>query len=73
MTKIKELAKEMNMSLIDYFEKYRTVGVNTTPPAVVDASVTNVGSATTALVGSGTNSFDANNPLVRRAMEAVVL
>jgi len=40
MTKIKELAKEMNMSLIEYFEKYRTVGVNTTP-TVIDASQNN--------------------------------
>tara|TARA_Y100000385_G_scaffold290579_1_gene364335 strand:- start:298 stop:1836 length:1539 start_codon:yes stop_codon:yes gene_type:complete len=44
----------------------------TTPPSVnapvVDASVTNLGQSTTALVGSGANSFDANNPLVQRAM-----
>jgi len=34
----------------------------------VDASTTNVGQSTTALVGSGTNSFDMNNPLIQRAM-----
>ena len=35
----------------------------------VDASTTNVGQSTTALVGSGTNSFDMNNPVVRKAVE----
>lgn len=44
--------------------------------STVVAPVTNntsIGQSSTALVGSGANSFDANNPLVRRAMEAIVL
>jgi hypothetical protein len=40
---------------------------------VTDASTNISGQSSTAFVGSGTNSFDTNNPMVRRAMEAVVL
>lgn len=41
--------------------------------APVDQSQTNIGNASTAFVGSGTNSVDTNNPILRRAMEAMVL
>lgn len=41
--------------------------------APVDQSQTNIGNASTAFVGSGTNSVDTNNPILRRAMEAIVL
>ena len=37
-------------------------------PTIIDASTQNNGSATTAFVGSGVNSFDMNSPLVQRAM-----
>lgn len=69
MTKTKELAKEMNLSLIDYLEKYRTVGVNTAP-IVAPITNTSIGSTSTTLVGSGTNTMDINNPNFMRAMEA---
>lgn len=58
---------------INQFELTKAATPTNIAAPVIDASTTNVGQSTTALVGSGANSFDANNPLVRRAMEAVVL
>ena len=68
ITNIKALAREMNMTLIEYFEKYQTKSV---PATVVAPSTTNnFGSASTTLVGSGTSTMDINNPNFMRAMEA---
>ncbi len=52
---------------INQFELNRATPTTNVAP-VIDASVTNLGQSTTALVGSGTNSFDTNNPLLQRAM-----
>tara|TARA_B100002019_G_scaffold277741_1_gene277865 strand:- start:5296 stop:6804 length:1509 start_codon:yes stop_codon:yes gene_type:complete len=65
ITKFKTLANEMNMGLIEYLEKTRTSG-STIVMDNSDRSTT--GSSTTALVGSGTNALDMNNPILKRAM-----
>ena len=46
---------------------------NQISPIIQDNSQTSIGQATTALIASGTNSFDTNNPIYQRAMEAIVL
>ena len=71
MTKIKELAKEMNMSLIEYFEKYRTVGVAT--PAVIDASTTNNGSSTTVITPPTPSANNGEDPVREMSGMAFVL
>jgi hypothetical protein len=73
MTKTKELAREMNLSLIDYLEKYRTVGVNSSPIVAPVTNNTSIGQSSTAFVGSGVNTLDTNNPNAMRAMERAIV
>lgn len=48
-----------------------------TPPSVtapiIDQSQTTIGTSSTALVGSGTSTFDTNNPILQRAMSGMGL
>lgn len=67
---LRPLSKTVTPS-INQFELNR----QTSAPATIVApsSTTNIGSATTALVGSGTSTFDTNSPILQRAMSGMGL
>lgn len=66
LTALRPLSRNVSPSINQFELNKATPTTNVAP--VIDASTTNVGQSTTALVGSGVNSFDMNNPLVQRAM-----
>ena len=67
---LRPLSKTVTPS-INQFELNRQTAAPTT--IVAPSSTTNIGSATTALVGSGTSTFDTNSPILQRAMSGMGL
>lgn len=66
MNAAKKLAKEMNMTLIEYLENYKTVAKPSITPTMVDNSVTTTGESNTTILGQGSSTRDMNDPIYSR-------